>query len=224
MKSLKLLFILMSSSVYGYTPYWFNPKIHNFGNIGLGGKIHANSALFFTKMIDLLAYNNTDIRYEMTQDIPHDKKVCDFGCGIGLSTHEGVNSIGIDTSNEMIEVANRLFPNKNFIVANAENYGKTNEFDIVTISFLFHEVPYDGRNKIIDNALRISKDKIIIMDISPQYIPSKQMLSGEPYILEYCININKQIFDYPFKIKNIELAPGRANKWILSKKIKNSFI
>lgn len=231
MKIAKLLscFILMinkpvSCLKINKQPYWFNPKIHNFGNIGIGGKIHAKTASFFTKMIDILAYNNTDIRKELlVENIPISYRVCDLGCGVGLSTHIGEYSIGIDTSSDMIDVAKEKFPNKKFSVGNAESFGENKYYDFVTISFLFHEVPFEGREKILKNALRISKLGVIVMDISPDYVPSKQMLTGEPYILEYCKNISKQIKGLKYKTENIEIAPGRANIWIISK-LKNSFL
>lgn len=231
MKFVKLLsYLFLTSNKVGesfkqiHQPYWFNPKIHNFGNTGIGGKIHAYSANFFTKMIDILAYNNTDIRKKfVVEGIPLSYKVCDIGCGVGLSTHEGVDSIGIDTSPEMIEVAKQTFPSKSFKIGNAENFGNRNEFDIATISFLFHEVPQEARVKIINNALRISKIGIIIIDISPDYKPSQQMLTGEPYILEYCKNINRDISNFNYHIYNNEIAPGRANIWVINK-LKNSFL
>ena len=34
-------------------PYYYNPDIHNFGNIGIGGKIHAEIGPLFTKMIEI---------------------------------------------------------------------------------------------------------------------------------------------------------------------------
>ena len=34
---------------------------------------------------------------------------------------------------------------------------------------------------------------LAIVDISRQYIPSKPMLAGEPYVLEYQRNINDQL-------------------------------
>ena len=97
------------------------------------------------------------------------------------------------------------------------------KFDIATISFLFHEVPQEARVKIINNALRISKIGIIIIDISPDYKPSQQMLTGEPYILEYCKNINRDISNFNYHIYNNEIAPGRANIWVINK-LKNSFL
>lgn len=42
--------------------YWFNPTIHNFGNIGFLGSIHAVLAPVSTKIIDILAYDGDNIR------------------------------------------------------------------------------------------------------------------------------------------------------------------
>ena len=42
--------------------YWFNPTIHNFGNIGFLGTIHAVLAPVSTKVIDVLAYDGENIR------------------------------------------------------------------------------------------------------------------------------------------------------------------
>lgn len=42
--------------------YWFNPTIHNFGNIGFLGTIHAVLAPVSTKVIDILAYDGESIR------------------------------------------------------------------------------------------------------------------------------------------------------------------
>ena len=42
--------------------YPYDPRIHNFGNVGIGGKIHANLARPITKLIDIAAYSGEDIR------------------------------------------------------------------------------------------------------------------------------------------------------------------
>ena len=84
------------------TPYWFNPNIHNLGNIGLGGKIHAEVAKLATITIDNLRYRGKNIRQEIYNSY-NDEKILDLCCGIGISTAPG--NIGIDTSNEMLEVA-----------------------------------------------------------------------------------------------------------------------
>ena len=51
-------------------------------------------------------------------------------------------------------------------------------------------MPNSGHSKIIDNAIRISKKQVIIIDISTNYKPSKLMLAGEPYILNYLDTID----------------------------------
>jgi len=42
--------------------YWYDPRIHNFGNVGFLGAIHAVLAPISTKVIDELAYDGQDIR------------------------------------------------------------------------------------------------------------------------------------------------------------------
>ena len=105
-------------------PYYYNPQIHNFGNIGLGGKIHANIANFATKQIDNIRYNNRNIRQEIYKPyIDKNYTILDFCCGIGISTPP--NNVGIDTSIEMLDVAkqNNIKEKKNsqYYFGNAEN-------------------------------------------------------------------------------------------------------
>ena len=58
------LFKLNSINSLSYTPYKYpyDPRIHNFGNVGIGGKFHANLARPITKVIDNAAYEGQDIR------------------------------------------------------------------------------------------------------------------------------------------------------------------
>ena len=56
--------------------------------------------------------------------------------------------------------------------------------------FATHEMPRNARLRVLANAKRIAKKKVIFVDIDPNYTPSETMLSGEPYVLEYQRNIN----------------------------------
>ena len=47
--------------------YWYNPTIHNFGNIGFLGGIHAALAPISTKVIDILAYDGENIRSRVSK-------------------------------------------------------------------------------------------------------------------------------------------------------------
>jgi ubiquinone/menaquinone biosynthesis C-methylase UbiE len=174
-------------------PYYYNPNMHNLGNIGIGGKIHAEFGPFITKFIDNIRYEGRDIRKEILESYKN-KKIIDLCCGTGLSTLE--NSLGIDTSIEMINVARKYNKKSKFTYGNAENYGSDKEFDIATCFFSFHEMPNYAHIDIINNCMRITKEEIIIVDISPKYIPSNIMLSGEPYLLNYLNTIDNILKDF----------------------------
>lgn len=174
-------------------PYYYNKNIHNFGNNGFGGKIHAELGPLFTKIIDNIRYDGRDIRSEIMEPYKN-KKVIDLCCGTGLSTLE--NNLGIDTSNEMLNVARKYNNKSNFKYGNAEFFGNNKEFDIATCFFSFHEMPNYAHINIIKNCKRIAKEEIIIVDISPKYTPSNIMLSGEPYLLNYLDTIDNILKDF----------------------------
>ena len=92
-------------------PYYYDNRIHSLGNIGIGGKIHSELSPFSTKVINYLRYNNVDIRKEILSDYSK-YDILDLCCGTGMSTME--KCTGIDTSPEMLNVANKYFPNKKF--------------------------------------------------------------------------------------------------------------
>ena len=186
--------IILGLSFSVKTPYYYDRRIHNLGNIGFPGKIHAESALLSTRIIDKLRYNNTNIREEIMKEYKNDN-VLDLCCGIGVSTMN--NSIGIDTSPEMLKVARRINmrknTNKQFYLANAENYKPEQDFDVVSCMFAFHEMPEYAHNRIIENALKIAKREVIIVDIASDYEPKEVMLSGEPYLLKYMSSIDNTL-------------------------------
>ena len=114
-------------------PYYYNPKMHSFGNIGLGGKIHATLAPYASRAIDFIRYDGKNIREEIMQPyVEQNKTILDLCCGVGISTAEG--AMGIDTSDEMLNVASSLHTNKNkkFYFANAEIVRPKQSIDMVT--------------------------------------------------------------------------------------------
>ena len=181
-------------------PYYYNPKMHSFGNIGLGGKFHAFTAPYATKAIDILRYDGINIREEITQPyVNKNKTILDLCCGVGISTPK--SAIGVDTSHEMLNVARSIDNNKNkkFYFANAEIVRPKQSIDIVTCMFAFHEMPPQAQIKVINNAIRIANEEFIIVDISPNYKnknPPKIMLAGEPYLIDYLNNIEKMLEDF----------------------------
>lgn len=100
--------------------YWSRPDIHTFGNMGLGGAIHAAMAPFATFMIDVKAYGGVDVRKMISEELrvkigKGGARVCDLCCGVGMSTralgqafHDAELVVGVDTSPEMISMANAI--------------------------------------------------------------------------------------------------------------------
>lgn len=198
--------------------YPFHPKIHNLGNVGLPGTMHAELAPAFTKLIDINAYNGRNIRQEIIDKLENSdngskNKILDLCCGVGISTAQ----YGIDTSPQMINKAKREYPNKKFVVENAENFWKSNhlEFfvnvDIITCMFAFHEMPEYAHKKIIDNSLRLASKEVLIIDLSPEYKSSKFMRDGEPYLLEYQNTIEKTMDKLDFT--RSDYIPNHVSIW-----------
>lgn len=210
-----------------YYPY--DNRIHNFGNTGLGGKIHAELAPIVTNAIDKKAYNGINIRKMVYNDIPDEYSVLDLCCGVGLSTRVTDDfdrpnyTVGIDTSPQMINKARRLNSKikndhrhlRKFFLGNSENYGKLQNlrFDVVTCMFAFHEMPEYAHHRIINNALNIAKKEVIILDIAPNYKSNMIMRSGEPFLETYKKSIQKTMEFYDFNEQ--VLFENHAHKWIL---------
>lgn len=194
-------------------PYWYNPNIHNFGNTGNLGTIHALSTPLFTKIIDNTAYKGIDIRKCIYDTFDGD--VLDMCCGTGFSTKPG--SLGVDTSLEMIRFSNLFNPGSVYKFGNAETYGKDLEFDIVSCMFAFHEIPKEGHLSVIENCKRVARKKIVIVDISTDYKPSRLMLSGEPYIKDYLADIDSTLCDF----NKTNVIKGHIDMWVYEKSEKN---
>ena len=224
-----LVIIPIIAGLHINPPYYFDPRIHSFGNVGIGGRVHANLAYASTKFIDRLRYRGRDIRREIYQPYIDDGlDILDMCCGIGISTPAG--HIGIDTSVEMLRVARRVSEqniNNNdindnnkkletnsteFYWGNAEYYRPKKTIDVVTCMFAFHEMPNYAHVRIIENALMIAKKEFVIVDIAPDYKsgkPPEIMLRGEPYLLNYLDTIQGILHDFEETV----YIPGHVHIW-----------
>lgn len=71
--------------------YWFDDRIHNFGNTGFTGFFHAMVAPFATKIIDRAAYKGRNVRTEIAAELRRvvgkgEATILDMCSGVGLST------------------------------------------------------------------------------------------------------------------------------------------
>ena len=218
-KFLSVFFIIfnaykLTASLKINSPYYRDPRIHGFGNFGLGGRIHAEIAPVITRLIDQVAYDGINIRDECFKKYVYGNSVLDLCCGTGFSTPPvSLNPLnrGIDISKYMVNKAKRVHENKQFYIGNAEKYfpEKGTMFDVTTCYFSFHEMPKDAMLSIIENAKYITKNKIIIVDIAPDYIPNPSMLLGEPYLLEYLQQVRSTLGDFCEEV----IMPKRVHMW-----------
>jgi|AntRauTorckE5430_2_1112549.scaffolds.fasta_scaffold01841_2 ubiquinone/menaquinone biosynthesis C-methylase UbiE len=117
-----------------------------------------------------------------------------------------------------------IVPNCLYAIGNAERIlAPKDKFDLVTLFYAFHEIPFSARNRIMREARRLLKPggKMAIVDICPrEYVPVESMLAGEPYVLEYQKNIEKQISRLQgFKdLQVTNCVPGHVRMWLLTRK------
>ena len=208
-----LLFIFLSLDVCdAWDPrlYPYDPRIHNFGNHGTLGSVHSLIAPLFTLYTDTTIYGR-NLRKEIVDAEGADKTILDVGCGTGFSTSATHGSKGLDVSNEMLSTAKAIFPNKDFEQGHIEEWVPDKQYDIVTMMFLFHEVPQEHRINIIEKLKLIAREKILVVDISPNYSPSELMLTGEPYIKDYLKNIRGDLSDFDEEI----IIANHVHAWSL---------
>ena len=129
----------------------------------------------------------------------------------------------------MLRVARLIRPDATFIEGNAETFGRTGSFDIVTCMFATHEMPPEGRLNVLRNAARIAKRAVVVLDIDPNFEGSLRkkpnegaaFLAGEPYVLEYLKRIDADIRactrERSWTLKRVELVPEHCVAWQLGR-------
>jgi len=87
------------------------------------------------------------------------KKALDFGCGTGRSTRFlrkiGFNTVGVDISNEMIQIAKKLDSAGDYLLIKDGDFSKlsANSFDLILSSFTFDNIPTMEKKVILCSGL-----------------------------------------------------------------------
>ena len=202
----------------------FNPRIHNMGNVGLGGELHARVAGLATRIIDSIAYDGVVLRSVIASRLREEteaKEILELGCGVGTLTSWlvdfGFNVTAVDTSPQMVAQARRQVPAATVNVANAaDTHGV---FHGAVACMLFHELPPVAH---MDVLRAVSGSPFIwVVDISDDYEPSALMRRGEPYIDSYLKSISSTMFafsdDNGFVLEREKLVNGRVDLWKLTR-------
>lgn len=182
----------------------FHPRIHNMGNVGPLGWLHANMAWTATRIIDKVAYDGVDIRLQIAESLAEthdrDSAILEVGCGAGTLTKPLANHfdslIAFDTSAEMLRVAKKVCgKDVDFRLANGV-HARLFDVDVCITSFLMHELPSNAHVSLLSSMVDSIEKKngtVYIIDIDPTYTPSMSMESGEPFVHDYLENFDKTI-------------------------------
>tara|TARA_Y100000996_G_scaffold224277_2_gene176432 strand:- start:834 stop:1469 length:636 start_codon:yes stop_codon:yes gene_type:complete len=160
--------------------------------------------------------DTTKVREMIIEAQGENKRILDIGCGLGYSTSSSEGSLGIDMNRHNIKNAKKLFPDKKFrhSFVNANYFDE--EYDVVTCMFFLNNVPQYVRNKVIDSAIEIAKERVVIVDINPDYVPELNLIKQRAYIPDYIKNCRKDLSLFNEKV----LVDGLLNIWIYNKKNK----
>lgn len=216
-ESLALMTLFCASQVVAVVPYWRDPRIHNLGNTGVGGGVHAAIAPLATWMIDEFAYGGVNVRRRVHGLIPSNKRVVDLCCGTGFSATPHARTLGVDTSEQMLRIARLHNAHSNFVHGNAEWWGERDMCDVVTLMYGLHEMPRIARLRVIRNCMRLARERVYILDISPRYSPGSLMLSGEPFLLDYLKHVEEDIgsMAHHWNVSVHVLVENQVTLWVL---------
>lgn len=206
----------------------FHPGIHNLGNTGVRGAIHAAIARPVTDLIDQLAYGGYRLRPRLAAmicgDVGRGGTVMDVGCGVGTLTEElaraGLRPTGVDASPQMVAAARRRRAGRDipYTVSNgveALRGPDGSATDAVVICMVMHELPPPAQQVLLETALEAS-ETVWVADISTDYVPSRTMLSGEPYLLSYLSDFDAVAYRAAACRASLEyahVARGRVKLW-----------
>lgn len=146
------------------------------------------------------------------------KTILDIGCEYGFSTSETPGSLGIDTDRNKIEIAKKLFPNKNFrlgVISSWQQYKLNITYDVVTCMFYLHKLPQYRRKDIIQTAINHANERVIIVD----YIRDFDLDSNTILLTPENIQFAEFLKNYPKDLSNFKedvLKKNKIHMWTLN--------
>lgn len=137
---------------------------------------------------EMIAMARNNLKFEELRDIVKKIKISskissNFLLDINMLLQE-IQICLIQPMSSVYTKVNSMWQFKKLLFAqgNAERVKvAANSFDLVTIMYAFHEIPFNARYRILREARRLLKDggTLAIIDISTDYNPSPAMLAGK---------------------------------------------
>ena len=151
------------------------------------------------------------IRTSVLDEEGNDKTFLDIGCGLGYSTSKNPGSLGIDANRDHIKKASIMFPEKNFQLGVVSSWTNKTKYDISTCMFYLHGFSSYRREKIIETAINTARERVIIVDICPDFIPERDIALKKPYLNDYLLNCRYELRNF----KESVLVENHIHKWVL---------
>ena len=148
------------------------------------------------------------------------KRILDIGCGEGDSTSYGNGCLGIDNNRDAIDDAMKKYPNKNFRLGVITSWKPEKKYDITTSMFYLHNLDASKRKNIIDVAKNCATERVVILDISPNYKPCDEDIKEKPHLLDFIKNSQEELSDFT----EHTMIEDNISMWTYDIKKKNSVI
>ena len=154
--------------------------------------------------------DTSNIRTMVVEAQGHDKRILDFGCGQGYSTSDSKGCLGLDANLQNIKQARKLFPEKKFKLGILSSIEPECRFDVVTSMFYFHKIPQFIRKRIITKALEIADQRVVIVDVCPDYKSGGEMYKQSKFLEDYYENCRNDLSGF----NETTLADGMISVWV----------
>lgn len=210
----------------------YHPAIHNLGNVGYLGGIHANGAVAFTSAIDRVAYKGRNMRREVAEGMASVHSVgsslVEIGCGVGTLTRElehtnTYNITAVDTSREMLNVAETLVTSPLECINGVDIGSLKKEPDVVITCMMMHELPKLAHEEFLGEVWEVvanRRGELWIVDLDPSYTPGSTMIAGEPYVTEYIDTFEDTIDTFArgndASLNTFSIVEGHVRGWVLT--------
>jgi len=160
--------------------------------------------------------DSTKVRSLIIEAQGHNKRILDIGCGLGYSTSDSPGCLGVDRSKKSIKKAKKLFPEKRFRHSLKPKTLNDEKYDVVTCMFYLNELPRIVRKDTIQAAIDLAEERVVIVDIPPEYYPNNDLLKSHKHLNDYIKNCRDELKEFNEQV----YVDGLLNIWIYDKKQK----
>lgn len=159
------------------------------------------------------------------QSIGENANVLDLGCGSGYITNylsqNNLNSVGIDFSSKMIEIANKTFPLDKFIkmdISDVANFFKEDTFNGLLSIYSLYFIPKNEIDKVLSSLSKILKDNGKMLLVTQcgkgeQFVDEELMPNGKKknalFVNLYTENeLTELLMKHNFIVEKMNLIPN----------------